>query len=303
VLIYGPCKKYLAYKKMRAIGLCNFVFLLGLIFSFYLFNSVKSSYSKVENAALIVAADGGDFESIRDLIEGNKANLNHVDEKYKRTALIYASFRGHEKIVEYLLAQKDILVNCKDHSTNTALHLATRRRHTGVVKLLISHKDIDVNPVDLEQKTPLIRASWSGFTEIVKLLLSHKDIQVNQVDVEKRTPLIYASLGHHDAIVKLLLERPEIDEKAIDDFEKNYKFYLQENEKKPSPQTTRKLDSKLKNESVKTAPETCKNNNMIPLIILFLILMVTGSGVLLFLRFKRNQMDRKQITCFEKSYN
>jgi len=74
---------------------------------------------------------------VRVLLE-NKADPNIQDKYYGRTALIWASERGHAGIVKELL-EHEADPNIQNKDGNTSLILASENDHTDIVKVLLQH--------------------------------------------------------------------------------------------------------------------------------------------------------------------
>lgn len=90
------------------------------------------------------------------------------------TPLIHASENGQTEIVEFLLSQPGVQINCKNiyiHNKFIKLALST---------FIIFHTSI-ASGVDilLCYFSPLIYASMKGYTDIVRLLLSQPGIEIN----------------------------------------------------------------------------------------------------------------------------
>ncbi|TFK19802.1 ankyrin, partial [Coprinopsis marcescibilis] len=124
------------------------------------------------------------------------------------TALIHASWFGHERVVDRLLQFDDIDVNIEGGVQGglisfTALGCASYHGHLPIVKALLSAKGIDVNDAPVRMDTALTQAAAHGHLEVVNALLS-----VDGIDVNKRgygTPLIVASAKGNIDVVELLL--------------------------------------------------------------------------------------------------
>ena len=83
---------------------------------------------------IFAASFEGDTEAVKSAVESG-ADVNAKD-KDGKTALMYASERGFEDIVRYLLNQKGIDINARDSGGKTALIYATEKGRAEIVKLL-----------------------------------------------------------------------------------------------------------------------------------------------------------------------
>ena len=86
------------------------------------------------------------------------------------TALQYAVIKGYPRLVDKLLAHKDIAVNSKDGNGLTALHYAVQQRDESAVKALLAHEEIDVAVKDKDGLTPLDLANQLNYQELADLI-------------------------------------------------------------------------------------------------------------------------------------
>jgi ankyrin repeat protein len=158
------------------------------------------------------------------------------------TILSFASEKGHNAVVQLLLAQDGIDSNFKDHrgmtplslaaqsghdyivslllenrvdassratdyfsAGQTALSLAAEKGHENVVKLLLEAGKVDGNSRDDKGCTPLQHAARNGYEAVVKHLLATNNVDPNSTDICGRTPLSESAQRGHIAVVKLLL--------------------------------------------------------------------------------------------------
>ena len=128
-----------------------------------------------------------------------------IQDNEGRTALMWASSRGHKEIVKLLL-KYNANVDIQDSDEWTALMWASLGGHKEIVKLLLEDHNANVDIQDSDGWTALMIASSYGHKEIVKVLLDHNakiDIQSNYYGV---TALMWASRNGHKEVVKVLLD-------------------------------------------------------------------------------------------------
>jgi len=91
------------------------------------------------------------------------------------TALMFASERGHTRIVK-LLIEAGADVNIQDHINHTALMVASCNGHAKIIKILIEAR-ADVNLYNVNGYTALTYATANGYTKIIKLLIENGAIK------------------------------------------------------------------------------------------------------------------------------
>ena len=80
------------------------------------------------------------------------------------------------KVVNALLARKEIQINQTTNDGRTPLYVVSFHGHVKVVNALLARKEIQINQAKNSGATPLIVASYLGNLSVVKVLLSHADI-------------------------------------------------------------------------------------------------------------------------------
>ena len=157
---------------------------------------------------LLHAVRYNNIEKVKKLL--TKSNADTCDEN-KKTLLIWASFRGYEKMCRILLKQGAKL-DIRDSQGLTALHEAAQNGHVQVCSLLLKYK-ANVNKKDAEGWTPLMAASLIGHVEICKLLLK------NGASADKQSNDGYSSLhvaaqnGQEGVCLLLLDNNADINKK------------------------------------------------------------------------------------------
>lgn len=166
-------------------------------------------YNKLCMTGLSLAAYFGALEAVVMLLKmGLDANEQH---EKGLTPLLTAADQGHQRIVEALLAIKDINANYQDEFGRTPLLRAAAAGHDGVVKLLLALDDIKVHQKDRFGRTPLLETAMNGHENVVDILLGVEGIDVNLTDKYGRTPLSCAVAAGHESVIKMLLEIEETD--------------------------------------------------------------------------------------------
>ena len=125
---------------------------------------------RILNAEFIEAAKRGDLTTMEDLLDIG-ADITAKDNAQGRTALICASFDGHEEVVEFLI-KLGANVNATDKDGQTAIIAAVNRGYKTIVESLIKH-GADVNARNNDGETALIWNSHFGNMGIAELLIKN----------------------------------------------------------------------------------------------------------------------------------
>ncbi|KAF7554286.1 hypothetical protein G7Z17_g3000 [Cylindrodendrum hubeiense] len=130
-------------------------------------------------------------------------NVNLVD-SWGRTAISYATEKGHEAILK-LLIDKGADIESENESGRTPLSWAAENGHDGVVRLLLD-EGVDIESEDEYSRMPLSWAAENGHEAVIKLLLD-KGADAGTWNDYGNTPLLEAAQNGHEAAVKLLLDK------------------------------------------------------------------------------------------------
>ncbi|MFC1725192.1 ankyrin repeat domain-containing protein [candidate division KSB1 bacterium] len=182
------------------------------------------------------AADTGDFNSVKKLLENDPELINSRDES-KATPLYYAAWRGHLDIVK-LLIDKGANVNIRqqygftpigraissDHNEiarflidngaalnmkgiggRTPLYWSVQKRNKYLVKYILDRKP-DVNAANFNRSVPLHMAVYWGDREAVEMLIN-AGAAINVLDKNNKSPLIIAVETGNDPVVELLISK------------------------------------------------------------------------------------------------
>ena len=137
-------------------------------------HKVDYDYSDSNWTPLHLACDTEQLEMVKCLIK-NGADLYHVD-KYDSTALMIASNRGYDDIVQYLLDLDDgsnHLLNAVNNNGSTALHEAAYLGRLNTVKLLLEEHHAKIVK-DNDGYTPLTMAGIGNEEEVVKYFVENE---------------------------------------------------------------------------------------------------------------------------------
>ena len=86
---------------------------------------------------LMFATKANDIQAVKCLIEGKNASVD-VQDSGGKTPLLWASYYGHLKIVEYLI-EKGASIDIKDSEGRTAFYWASKKKHLEVAKVLAAN--------------------------------------------------------------------------------------------------------------------------------------------------------------------
>ncbi|OAQ60264.1 nacht and ankyrin domain-containing protein [Pochonia chlamydosporia 170] len=130
------------------------------------------------------------------------------------TALSWATKRGHEVVVKFLLDSNMVNPDSKECLGGTPLSLAASNGHETVAQLLLNTGKVDINTKDNIGQTPLLQAAKNGHGMVVKLLLETSGIDAESTDKDGRTPLWWAAENGHKAVMEQLIEASNVGENA-----------------------------------------------------------------------------------------
>ena len=119
------------------------------------------------------------------------------------TPLHYACQSGNINLVKFLFNLPNIKFNIndgKDKHKFTLLHVASKFGHEKIVSFLLRQKDIDINPtasysdgvhsniykIEYTNLTPLHLACQNGNEKVVELLITKPSIKINSIAILSR---------------------------------------------------------------------------------------------------------------------
>ena len=156
----------------------------------------------------VVAALAGKHFQTADLLLHNCADP-HVQGRFGRTPLHAAADSGNLEVVRKLIEYNPADINARNAFGTTPLHWTSDGRHfkDGSVLRLLLENGADIDAQDHDGRTPLHWASDVGALEVVRVLLEHGADDVEVKGNDGMTALQEAAERRHDAVVELIRER------------------------------------------------------------------------------------------------
>lgn len=145
-------------------------------------------------------------------LEGVKAALGRGEDVNGRggycngTGLMEAMGGQHDAVVQLLLDQDNIDINCQDRDGRTALHWAAAWGNARAVEKLVNKPGQGLNVRDSDGRSPLMWAVWEGKEQIVSQLLEVPGVEQETIDGQGRTLEQVAREWGHADILKILEE-------------------------------------------------------------------------------------------------
>ena len=177
-----------------------------------------ATFALAGDARLPEAGKSGDVEAVRALLDqGVGVNTAAGD---GMTALHWASERGHEAIVEILIAASADVEARTRIGAYTPLHLASREGHTSIVELLLEAGGKVDAVTTSSGVTPLhLAASAVGGEDAVAALLARGADPDAREASAGQTPLMFAAAADRPEAIAMLLEagaKPDLNTEVID---------------------------------------------------------------------------------------
>ncbi|KAJ2934208.1 hypothetical protein H1R20_g2899, partial [Candolleomyces eurysporus] len=123
---------------------------------------------------LVCASRSGDEDTVHSLLPFTnwRDYPNAQDCKFGRTPLQWASYFGHDSLVQLFLSAPSVSVDHRDKRGNTALMLAASDGHYNVVQILLASPKVTNVHSDFNSTgdTALSLAEWYGHLDIARLL-------------------------------------------------------------------------------------------------------------------------------------
>jgi len=156
---------------------------------------------------LWTASSEGDLLRVRDLLQHPDIGINlaAVDDARQDTPLHVSSRFGRTQVVQELLNDPRIDVNCPNKGGATPLYIACQEGHLEAAELLLRVEGIDVNWGARDGETPLFSACQNGHVALVGLLLRDERVDVMAAKKTGATALFMACQIGNAEIVRMLL--------------------------------------------------------------------------------------------------
>ena len=94
-------------------------------------------YLEEDDPELWLAAEKGDLKMAKHAVNEHGDDINQRDNR-GHTALHWASLRGHQHVVEWLLQQEGVEIDAVDKMGYTPLHYASHSGHYKIVRTLLN---------------------------------------------------------------------------------------------------------------------------------------------------------------------
>ncbi|KAL4093857.1 hypothetical protein PRIC1_011287 [Phytophthora ramorum] len=156
-------------------------------------------------SALVRAAEGGEMEAIRLLVEGFGVNVNAEDNN-GWTAFMLAVRAGHIEVAQFLALQGGANVYVRDNNNRTALMLAAEGGHAELVSFLVKECDASIYSEDSGRRIALMLAVEEGRVALCRFLKKECDVNIFSKDSRRQIALMLAAEGDHVELVRLLVE-------------------------------------------------------------------------------------------------
>jgi len=150
-------------------------------------------------------------EKVVEILLGCSEVTPDKPDKYGQTPLGYAARNGHEGIVKILLGREEVTPDKPGNYGRTPLLCAARNGHEGVVKILLGSEEVNPDKADNGGQTPLLCAARNGHEGVVKILLGREDVNPDKADNNGQTPLLHAAWNGQEGVIKILLGREEVN--------------------------------------------------------------------------------------------
>ena len=161
--------------------------------------------------ALHEAAESGDLDKARKLLETGKYDVNNTGTYYGDTPLLCACRGGHLDMVRMLISEFKADMNIVNRYNKTPLHEAAQYGKEDVALALINEFGCDTNIRASGGRTVLHSACQGGCVALVRTLIRDHNADVNAQDTIEGTPLHYAAAYGKEDVALALIEGCDIN--------------------------------------------------------------------------------------------
>lgn len=163
--------------------------------------STPEEREQVKADLLHMHAFDGQLDAVKKLIQQHGVDPD-VPTDEGITALLLASFRGHQEVVGFLVEQTGVQIDRAGYERMTPLWIACELGDIGMVRMLLDKK-ANIEQSNNEKWTPLHAACHSGHIDIIKLLLA-RGAHRTALTRKGSTPLDLAPTDDHEEIADLM---------------------------------------------------------------------------------------------------
>ncbi|KAK0399715.1 hypothetical protein QR680_003175 [Steinernema hermaphroditum] len=180
-----------------------------------IFNSdvnINVNVTRKDRVTLLhLAAAKGSYTLCEKLIEqGAIVSAEDID---RRTPLDYAAYNNRDTIIEFLLQQQGVNIECRTKDLFTPFLTAVSENHQEAVEVLCKH-GCDLSAVDIEQRSAIFLAAKFNGIAILKFLLEDEaenaeaiKVFVNKQTSTYETPMHIAAANDYMEVLTLLKEK------------------------------------------------------------------------------------------------
>ena len=164
------------------------------------------------------AAESGDLDKARELLETGKYNVNSRDYGvYDRDTPLHCACRGGNlDMVRMLISEFKADMNIVNGFNNTPLHVAAIYGKEDVALALINEFGCDTNTRVRNGRTVLHIACGKGYVALVRTLIRDNNADVNAQDNDNDTPLHEAAANGKEDVALALINEFGCDTNARD---------------------------------------------------------------------------------------
>lgn len=162
-------------------------------------------------SALMVAADQGYADIVLILCQKNKDMINQYSESIsRRYPLQMAIDKGHHEAAKVLL-DHGADINVKNQDGCTPFYCSVQNNDNKMVEILLANKNLDLNTLDDNGRTQLHVAASRGDMNVIKMLVKNHS-KINVKDNQGKTPFhllassIYGEIEEGIEIMKLFID-------------------------------------------------------------------------------------------------